>query len=158
MSLQHWNRLFEQANEDAQADLWKASIQTVAAFVLAKKNIVPETTYEMDEDYETEREGLIGNWLADSLPRIHTLIRWLDGAEFFEGNGLAWDETICLSGQACPCIDDVYRSLHVSSYSARANDYDITKEMVEDFYSHWRNGFFRRIAKELNVACSDSQK
>ncbi|GAA4455339.1 hypothetical protein [Novipirellula rosea] len=156
MSTSIWNRLFESAGEGLQWGLWQAVINTVAESVLATQGIKPENDYELDEDYDCELHGLIGDWMRESLPRDHTLIELLDGPEVFEGNGTAWEEEICLTGDACPCIDDIYESLSLRSECRHAFYGGITKEMLEDFYRDWRACFLSRVADEARLVSNSS--
>lgn len=150
MSLNVWNGLFDQSNSDLRVELWRSAIEAVSGAVLRQRGIVPEQGYDAsdDDDYVSEREGEIGDWLSESLPRSHALIDWLDGTEFFQGNGMAWFEEISLVDNACPCIDDIYESIFLRGVNGNAGRQDITKDLVEDFYVNWRASFFARVLKE----------
>jgi len=140
-----WSRLLDVAGEQLSHRLWRAVIREIASAVLERDD--PDLFHAAEDD--GGQEELLSDWMHDALPVSADLALILGELDYFRDRGLAWDEEISLSGDACGCpldvVDDLRAKLDGYPWeSAEA----ITTEVVEMFYAEWRTRFLQRVLKE----------
>jgi len=133
--------LMDLDNEALGYELWCSVIRTIASKALERHGKLPVDS----EDAQNAIEGLIDEWMDDTLPCSELLLIIGESDYFRDIHSLTWDEQLSYGGKTSVCLSDIMYDLKVR-YEHQAEN--ITEEGIESFFAEWQTSFVRRVCEE----------
>jgi len=150
-----WLRILQNASSKLRDELWVNAIRTIAIAQLKSEGIEPADDWEewaLDESdaWNSTADERIAEWLDRSMPTDCLLINWLGEYDYFREWDLCWFEKMSFEGDACGAPHDICYDMQLRLCPYPVSEEEVTIEVVEDFFAHWRSRFVNRICDEAS--------
>ena len=134
-----WAKLIKTDDAYLVNELWHTTCLGVASRAIQKGQYV---------DHESP-EGLLKEWMDETLPRTDDLIMILGEADYFQDmlEGGEWDLMFSFCGTPVDVDQTLRYALTDATSNPEAED-AITDDVIVSFYTFWRSRFLRRVVQE----------